>query len=300
MRLGPALAITALLFGGCGSSGPGSSGAAQFLSAYEWTRSEPWFGGFSGLHLSPDGQRATVLSDRTTVVEVRLTRDGDGQIAGVEPLSHWRPKSSRGRPLTGRIADSEGLAIGHDGAVYISFEGVHRVASYARPDAPATVLNTPRVFRGLKGNRSLEALAIDTAGRLYTLPEGGRDAQGRIPVHRRDADGWRVVFALPARGRFLPVGADFGPYGRFYVLERAVGVLGFRSRLRRWTLTETGTEIGAEQEETLLTTAVGTHDNLEGVSVWRDAGGDLRATMVSDDNFLSLQRTELVEYRLPD
>ena len=296
MRLGPALAIAALLFAGCDPRSPGSSGDARFLSAYEWTRSEPWFGGFSGLHLSPDGQRATVLSDRTTVVEVRLTRDADGQIAGVEPLSHWRPRSSRGRPLTGRIADSEGLAIGRDGTVYISFEGVHRVARYARPDAPATVLNAPRVFRGLESNRSLEALAIDAAGRLYTLPEGGRDAQGRIPVHRRDAQGWRVDFALPARGRFLPVGADFGPDGRLYVLERAVGVLGFRSRLRRWTLTDTG----AEQEETLLTTAAGTHDNLEGVSVWRDAGGDLRATMVSDDNFLSLQRTELVEYRLPD
>ena len=296
MRLGPALAIAALLVGGCGPSGPGSLGAAQFLSAYDWSRSEPWFGGFSGLHLSPDGQRATVLSDRTTVVEVRLTRDGDGQITGVEPLSHWRPRSSRGKPLTRRIADSEGLAIGHDGAVYISFEGVHRVARYTRPGAPATVLNAPWVFRGLKGNRSLEALAIDAAGRLYTLPEGGRDAQGRIPVYRRDTDGWQVALSLPAHGRFLPVGADFGPDGRLYVLERAVGVLGFRSRLRRWTLTETG----AEQEETLLATAAGTHDNLEGLSIWRDAGGDLRATMVSDDNFLSLQRTELVEYRLPD
>jgi len=296
MRLGPALAIAALLVAGCDPRGPGSSGDAGFLSAYEWTRSEPWFGGFSGLHLSPDGQRATMLSDRTTVVEVRLTRDGDGQIAGVEPLTHWRPRSSRDKPLTGRIADSEGLAIGRDGAVYISFEGVHRVARYARPGAPATVLNAPWVFQELEGNRSLEALAIDAAGRLYTLPEGGRDAQGRIPVHRRDAQGWRVAFALPARGRFLPVGADIGPDGRFYVLERSVGVLGFRSRLRRWTLTETG----AEQEETLLTTAAGTHDNLEGLSVWRDPGGDLRATMVSDDNFLSLQRTELVEYRLPD
>lgn len=296
MRLGPALAITALLFAGCDPSGPGASGDARFLSAYDWTGPEAWFGGFSGLHLSPDGQRATVLSDRATVIEVRLTRDADGQIAGVEPLSHWRPRSNRGRPLTGRIADSEGLAIGQDGAVYISFEGVHRVARYARPGAPATVLNAPWVFRGLKGNRSLEALAIDAAGRLYTLPEDGRDAQGRIPVHRRDAQGWRVAFTLDARGRFLPVGADIGPDGRLYILERAVGVLGFRSRLRRWTLTETG----AEQEETLLTTGAGTHDNLEGVSVWRDAGGDLRATMVSDDNFLSLQRTELVEYRLPD
>jgi len=43
-----------------------------------------------------------------------------------------------------------------------------------------------------------------------------------------------------------------------------------------------------------------THDNLEGVSVWRDADGALRATLVSDDNFRFLQQTEIVEYLLPD
>ncbi|MDF1718007.1 MAG: esterase-like activity of phytase family protein [Antarcticimicrobium sp.] len=293
MRLGPALAIILLLLAACD---PTEAGKARFLSAHDWQRPEAWLGGFSGLQLSPDGLSATMLSDRTMVVEVLLTRDAEGRIEGVEPLSHWHLLSSRGRPLSGPIADSEGLAIGRDGAIYISFEGVHRVARYARPGARATVLNAPQVFRGLKGNRSLEALAIDAAGRLYTLPEDGRDAQGRIPVYRRDAHRWRVAFTLPARGRFKPVGADIGPDGRLYVLERAVGILGFRSRLRRWTLTEAG----AEQEETLLTTAAGTHDNLEGVSVWRDAGGGLRATMISDDNFLSLQRTELVEYSLPD
>lgn len=293
MRLGPALAIALLLLAACV---PTEAGKARFLSAHDWQRPEAWFGGFSGLHLSPDGLGATLLSDRGTVVEVHLARDAEGRISGIQPLSHWRPRSSQGRPLSGAIADSEGLAIGQDGAIYISFEGVHRVARYARPGARATVLNAPWVFRGLKGNGSLEALAIDAAGRLYTLPEDGRDAQGRIPVYRRDAGRWRIALALPARGRFKPVGADIGPDGRLYVLERAVGVLGFRSRLRRWTLTEAG----AEQEETLLTTAAGTHDNLEGISVWRDAGGDLRVTMISDDNFMALQRTELVEYSLPD
>ncbi len=58
---------------------------------------------------------------------------------------------------------------------------------------------------------------------------------------------------------------------------------------------------GAPGDETLLLeTASGTYDNLEGVSVWRDAGGRLRATMISDDNFKFFQRTEIVEYALPD
>jgi len=297
MRLGPALGlIAALLPAGCDRDAPEGAGTAQFLFAHDWDRAEPWFGGFSALEMAPDGQSATLLSDRATMVRVRLSRDAQGRIVAVTPVGHWRPRSSAAVPLTGRIADSEGLAIGPDGALNISFEGVHRVARYDRPDAPARVLNGPGVFRGLPGNGSLEALAVDARGRLYTLPEDARDAQGRIPVYRREAGRWRVAFTLPARGRFLPVGADIGPDGRLYVLERAFSILGFRSRLRRWTLTGDG----VTGEETLLSTATGSHDNLEGVSVWRDAAGALRATMVSDDNFLSLQRTELVEYRLPE
>ena len=52
-------------------------------------------------------------------------------------------------------------------------------------------------------------------------------------------------------------------------------------------------------EETLLETSLFTHDNLEGLSVWRD-GGTLVMTMISDDNFRGVQRTEIVEYLLTD
>ena len=90
--------------------------------------------------------------------------------------------------------------------------------------------------------------------------------------------------------------ADFGPDGRFYVLERDTGAIGFRSRLRRWNVTANG----VTGEEILFQSRLTAHDNLEGVPVWRDGQGRLRATMVSDNNFLVLQRTELVEYLLPD
>ena len=66
--------------------------------------------------------------------------------------------------------------------------------------------------------------------------------------------------------------------------------------MRRWDITDKG----AINEVTLLESSTGVHDNLEGLSVWRDPTGTLRATMVSDDNFKALQRTELVEYTLPE
>ena len=42
----------------------------------------------------------------------------------------------------------------------------------------------------------------------------------------------------------------------------------------------------------------GRHQNLEGLSVWRDEGGILRLTMISDDGFKSFWSTRFVEYRL--
>ena len=238
----------------------------------------------------------TVISDDAILLRARIERP-DGSISAIHADQPQRLKSETGERLRRRLSDSEGLAIAQDGTIYVSFEGVARVARYDRPDSPAQVLARPEDFRRLPHNGALEALAIDSAGRLYTMPESGRDRDGQIPVFRWDGRAWSVPFTLPPRGRFLPVGADFGPDGRLYVLERRFNPpFGFRSRLRRWTITANG----PGNEEILLETATGTHDNLEGVAIWRDQAGRLRATMVSDDNFFFLQRTELVEYALPD
>jgi hypothetical protein len=94
----------------------------------------------------------------------------------------------------------------------------------------------------------------------------------------------------------MPTGADFGPDGRLYLLERGFAGFGFSSRVRAFTLNATGTRILSEQ--TLFTSPVGKHDNLEGLSVWTDSQERIRLTMVSDDNFRFFQRTELVEYVL--
>lgn len=235
----------------------------------------------------------TVVSDRSKILTARILRRNGG-IIGIKANAPHRLKSSSGARLSGRIGDSEGLAIAPDGTIYISFEGVARVSRYDTLGGTATPLHRLAAFRKLPRNGSFEALTIDRSGRLYTLAENGADASGQIPVFRWEHNRWSTPFSIPERGNFHPVGADFGPDGRFYLLERSVGVFGFRSRLRRWDITETA----AINEVTILTTTSGTHDNLEGLSIWRDAKGRLRATMISDDNFLILQTTELVEYIL--
>ena len=46
---------------------------------------------------------------------------------------------------------------------------------------------------------------------------------------------------------------------------------------------------------TLLQTLPARYDNLEALTVWRDAIGRTRVMMISDDNFLSVQETQVIE-----
>jgi hypothetical protein len=254
------------------------------------------FGGLSAIEMAEDGQSFVALGDKGMFLHGTLLRDGTGRIVDVAagPIRPLRAETT-GEPLVGRRSDSEGLAIGPDGQAFVSFENRSRVASIDLETGLTRDLKSHPDFADLTRNGALEALAMDRDLRLYTLPED--PPGGRIPVYRWDAGAWDAKLSVPRRGRFLPVAADFGPDGRFYVLERDFRALGgFSSRLRRFDL---GVE-GLTGETTLLETPFALHDNLEGLSVWRDDQGALRATMISDDNFIFVQQTQIVEYRLPD
>lgn len=268
---------------------------ARLLGSYVWT--EPWegFGGVSALELEPDGATFMALSDRALAIRGRLSRDVTGAVSGVEVLSHEPLRDPQGHPLSRGRGDSEGLALAPDGTAWISFEGKGgnaRVRVEARDGLPAAALPTDPDWSRLRQNRGLEALAVGPDGALYALPERPPSGDRDIPVYRFQGGAWDLAFRLPVRDGFAVAGADVGPDGRLYLLERDLAGLGFRTGIRRVNLDGTG-------DVALLTTATGTHDNLEGIAVWQDAEG-LRATLVSDDNFRFFQRTEIVDYRLPD
>jgi hypothetical protein len=116
-------------------------------------------------------------------------------------------------------------------------------------------------------------------------------------VYRRiPGEDWTQAFTMPVDPEFAPVGADFGPDGKLYLLERAIYPFGFYSRVRVMTVEMEG----VSGIETVLQTRLGTHGNLEGLSVWQDPAGQIRLTMVSDDNYLPFMRSQLVEYVLVD
>ncbi|MBT8153260.1 esterase-like activity of phytase family protein [Epibacterium ulvae] len=291
MMLGGGLAVAAYA---AGRSGDGM-GPARFLSSYVLTAKPSWFGGFSALALDETGQRVVVLTDRSHLVGGFVKRTAN-KIDRVTFDTHVHLRNADGQIMRHDrdSIDSEGIAIGQDGALFVSFEGKARVSRYAEIDGQAEDLPRIQAFAALQENKALEALAIDPAGRLYTLPE--KSAGAAFPVWRWDGADWQTPFHVEKRNGYLPVGLDIGPDGRFYLLERKFVLIGFRSRLRRWDFVGDA----LQNETVLLTTPLRTHDNLEGLSVWRSTDGDLRATMVSDNNFMPFQRSELVEYQLPE
>ncbi|GLS85993.1 hypothetical protein GCM10010873_09670 [Cypionkella aquatica] len=268
-----------------------------FLDAFTWKVDTPRFGGFSGIEVAKNGRDITVLSDRGAYTTAQITRDEAGRIISIATNPMRTLQDAEGAALQPGFSDSEGIALAPDGTIYVSFEGHARVLHYATLDGPAKNLPSPPGFKALQANSALEALAVDAAGTLYTLPERSGAEQKPFPVYRFKGGKWDKKLQIPRLGRYLAVGADFGPDGKFYLLERDFrGLAGFSSRLRRFTLGPKG----FDQGEVLLQTPVGLYDNLEGVSIWRDAAGHLTATMVSDDNFKFFLRSQIVEYQLPD
>ncbi len=278
MRL---MILAALIFG----AAPAWAGST-YLGSYVWPERAHGAGGFSAIET--DGRGFVALSDRARIVDGQFERNAEGLITGVDILRSEPLRNERNGLLTGKNADSEGLAIDSHGRRWVSFEGKARVRAETGAGGPETLPLHPD-FPGLQLNSALESLAIDADDNLYTIPERSGRIDRPFPVYRWKDGQWDIACTIPRRGAFLVAGADIGPDGKLYVLERDFAGIGFRSRVRRFDL------VGGH-EEVLLETGIGVHDNLEGISVWRDDAGRLRLTMISDDNFRFFQKTEFVEY----
>ena len=110
MRFGLAVAIAATAIGLARPAAPADPPAARLLGSFVWQRDLPWFGGWSGLEISANGTGLTAISDRDgTLIFARIARE-NGRIGGIRILRAIRLRSSTGAPLSGRIADAEGLA----------------------------------------------------------------------------------------------------------------------------------------------------------------------------------------------
>jgi hypothetical protein len=216
--------------------------------------------------------------------------------------------SATGRPLARtRSYDTESLAIA-GGVAYVGVERTHEVLRFdwGRDGvmARARALPVPAEVKRLPSNRGLEAIGVappasPLAGAVVAIAErsDGPDAptrgfilsgpsRGQFEFLRRD--GFDVTdLAFLADGDMLVL-------ERFYAPWRGVGM-----RIRR--IDGHAIRPGALLDGPVLIDAdLGFEiDNMEGLSLHRDgARGETVLTVISDDNFSSLQRTVLLEFAL--
>lgn len=251
-------------------------------------------GGWSGIDVSADGTRFWAVTDAGRLATGRLVRE-DGRLTGVEGAA---PRALPLPPDFGR-PDAEGIDVSN-GETWISVEGVNRV--YRLPETgPMIAAPVPPLSAERLGNTGLEALARDAEGRLHTLPERPPARYGPFPVYPLlrfdpETEAWDIVASLAHDPEWLATGADFGPDGALYLLERRFGGIAFSSRIRRFEL---GRGEAGLRGKLVYLSAFGVHGNLEGLAIWRDGAGALRAVMVADDNHKAFQRSEIVEVTLP-
>ncbi len=272
---------------------PAGGVEAELRATLTLRDADPAFGGMSGLIVAPDGGSLTAVGDRGIVLTARIEREG-GEIAGLAGRRVSPLRDLGGAPLAGELVDAEGIAVLPGGGFAVSFEGVARVWSYAGPDAVPTAIPDAPAFAGLQFNSGLEALASDAGGRLYAIPERSGEWARPFPVYRLDGAGWDDTLHIPRSERFLITGADFGPDGRLYILERDFVWPRFASRIRRVTIADHA----AGAVETLWQSEPGTQGNLEGIAAWRDPAGAIRLLLIADDNFNLFQTTTLLELRV--
>lgn len=251
--------------------------------------------GLSGIEVTDNGNGFLAIGDRGWWLEGRFRRSGD-RIEGIEITRLDGITGSDGLPVSARRdidwSDSEGLALGSDGTAWISFERWARVWQFEQPFSRARNIKDHPTFYDHADNWQLEAVAIDPEGTVYVFSE--KPLIEGFPIYRLNAGGlWAIDGFLPERDVFAIVGADFDRDGTLYLLERKLVVgLWWQSRIRRVKLDGT-------LDENIWTSERGEHDNLEGISVWRDAQG-LRLTLVSDNNGSEKTPTEFVEFRLTE
>ena len=254
-----------------------------------------WLHGLSSIHTT-DGRRFLALSNRGFLIEGQLRRDRAGRLAGWAPSGVHTLTFPDGRPLGNGFRAAEGLAVARDGRLFISFEYHNRVWTWAQPGALPQDTGAHRDFSRLRHGRGFEALAISPDGSVYAIPERPARMTHGFPSYRWTNGTWHGSFRMPNDGNFLPVSADFGPDGQLYVLEFDTGSgQGAQSQIRRFPVQ--GDRMG--RGAVVMRSAPGQFGRLSGLAVWRGSGGQLRATMLSDNGGMTGRPAELVELVLP-
>ena len=187
----------------------------------------------------------------------------------------------------------------------MSFEGKHRIWRYpAQLSAHPTPVATPRNLRGAPVNGGLEGITVLSDGTLLGITEKHGNPDGSLKGWFMKARMAHEFAYIPAHG-YSPTDVAATPGGDVLLLERSFDLLHMRVRVvrlpgehLRQARRKPGTPVRGETLADIKRPL--SVDNFEGLALRRDHAGHMLLYVVSDNNFLPLQRTLLLQFRVID
>jgi hypothetical protein len=271
------------------------------------------FGGYSGLVFSDDGTKLVAVSDRGWWFSADVAYEDD-RVVALDKAKSARLLGPGGKVIANNHArDAEGLTVyrgkGLDGWLLVALERRERMLLYnfgrhGFRASPKTI-NLPSAAKKAKFNQELEAVGrfgagTQLAGSIIALSERFLDNDGNIR-------GW-LIGGARAGAIAVRRSADYDitdlailPDGDVLILERRFNAIKLAGmRLRR--IAHADIKPGATLDAEILLEAnqpLKSVDNMEGLAIHRSPGGELRLSIISDDNFNPLQRTLLLQFAFP-
>lgn len=283
-------------------------GSLEFLGGLVLESKEEEFGGISGIAMLDEASNEFLaVTDRARWIRGKLVIEGR-RLTGLTNAAIAPMLDGTGAPLhTGASYDTESIALGEIGQVYVGIERVHRVVrfDFGKQGFGARSGNVavPRSIKSLPRNQGIEGLIYvpkdrPLGGALLAFSEKGLDGAENFRgfILGGAAPG---EFSVRRIGEFNIVDAALIPGGDVVILERYFSLLGgLAMRMRLIRLADI--KPGATLDGPVLIEAGGGYqiDNMEGIAAHRTADGETILTVVSDDNFTWLQRTLLLRFAL--